>query len=43
MRANAFPGEDRASLRLPEAVAPALADLCLPTEQRNGELVTYRG
>ena len=43
MRANAFPGENRASLPLPEAVAPALADLCLPTEQRNGELVTYRG
>jgi NAD(P)-dependent dehydrogenase (short-subunit alcohol dehydrogenase family) len=39
MRLNAFPGEDRTALPLPEAVAPALAALCLPSEQRHGALV----
>ena len=39
MRLNAFPGEDRQALPAPESVAPALAALCLPTEERNGELV----
>jgi NAD(P)-dependent dehydrogenase (short-subunit alcohol dehydrogenase family) len=39
MRAAAFPGEDRTTLPTPEAVAPALAALCLPTEVRNGALV----
>jgi NAD(P)-dependent dehydrogenase (short-subunit alcohol dehydrogenase family) len=39
MRSDAFPGEDRASLPTPDAVAPALAALCLPTEERNGALV----
>ncbi|HBK08402.1 MAG TPA: oxidoreductase [Acetobacteraceae bacterium] len=43
MRANAFPGEDRSSLPQPTSVAPGLAALCLPTEQRNGELVVYQG
>jgi NAD(P)-dependent dehydrogenase (short-subunit alcohol dehydrogenase family) len=38
MRANAFPGEDRSALPNPDAVAPALAALCLPSEQRNGDL-----
>ena len=41
MRSNAFPGEDRTTLAPPEAVAPALAALCLPTEQRNGALVVF--
>ena len=41
MRSNAFPGEDRATLPNPERVAPALAVLCLPEEQRNGELVRF--
>jgi NAD(P)-dependent dehydrogenase (short-subunit alcohol dehydrogenase family) len=41
MRANAFPGEDRSMLRPPEAVAPVLAALCLPVEERNGELVRF--
>jgi NAD(P)-dependent dehydrogenase (short-subunit alcohol dehydrogenase family) len=41
MRSNAFPGEDRTTLPTPESVAPALAALCLPTEQRNGELVRF--
>jgi NAD(P)-dependent dehydrogenase (short-subunit alcohol dehydrogenase family) len=40
MRIKAFPGEDRATLPAPEAVAPALAALCLPTEDRNGVLVS---
>jgi NAD(P)-dependent dehydrogenase (short-subunit alcohol dehydrogenase family) len=39
MRSNAFPGEDRSALPRPEAVAPALAALCLPVEQPNGTLV----
>jgi NAD(P)-dependent dehydrogenase (short-subunit alcohol dehydrogenase family) len=39
MRAAAFPGEDRGLLPGPEAVAPGLARLCLPTEERNGALV----
>jgi NAD(P)-dependent dehydrogenase (short-subunit alcohol dehydrogenase family) len=41
MRSNAFPGEDRTTLTLPEAVAPSLAALCLPTEERNGVLVRF--
>ncbi len=41
MRSNAFPGESPATLRTPEAVAPALAALCLQTEQRNGMVVTF--
>ena len=39
MRSNAFPGEDRSALPQPEAVAPALAALCLPTDQPNETLV----
>jgi NAD(P)-dependent dehydrogenase (short-subunit alcohol dehydrogenase family) len=39
MRSNAFPGEDRTTLPTPESVAPALAALCLPTEDRNGALI----
>ena len=41
MRFNAFPGEDRATLPLPEAVAPALAALCLPICERNGSLIRF--
>lgn len=41
MRSQAFPGEDRTTLTKPEAVAPALAALCLPTEERNGALVRF--
>jgi NAD(P)-dependent dehydrogenase (short-subunit alcohol dehydrogenase family) len=41
MRSNAFPGEDRTTLPTPQAVAPGLAELCLPTEQRNGEVVRF--
>jgi NAD(P)-dependent dehydrogenase (short-subunit alcohol dehydrogenase family) len=39
MRLNAFPGENRSLLPEPDAVAPALAALCLPGEDRNGVLV----
>jgi NAD(P)-dependent dehydrogenase (short-subunit alcohol dehydrogenase family) len=39
MRMQAFPGEDKSVLPAPEAVAPALAALCLPAEERNGALV----
>jgi NAD(P)-dependent dehydrogenase (short-subunit alcohol dehydrogenase family) len=39
MRLRAFPGEDRSVLPTPEVVAPALAALCLPSEQRHGALV----
>jgi NAD(P)-dependent dehydrogenase (short-subunit alcohol dehydrogenase family) len=39
MRSNAFPGEDRATLPKPDAVASLLAALCLPAEGRNGALV----
>jgi NAD(P)-dependent dehydrogenase (short-subunit alcohol dehydrogenase family) len=41
MRSNAFPGEDRTTLPTPQAVAPGLAELCLPTEERNGDLVRF--
>ena len=41
MRANAFPGEDRSTLPTPEQVAPSLAVLCLPSEERNGALVMF--
>ncbi|HEY0185665.1 MAG TPA: SDR family NAD(P)-dependent oxidoreductase [Rhodopila sp.] len=41
MRSNAFPGEDRTTLPTPAEVAPALAALCLPTEQRNAALVRF--
>jgi NAD(P)-dependent dehydrogenase (short-subunit alcohol dehydrogenase family) len=39
LRSNAFPGENPAKLPRPEAVAPALAALCLPDETRNGAIV----
>jgi NAD(P)-dependent dehydrogenase (short-subunit alcohol dehydrogenase family) len=39
MRMQAYPGEDKSTLPGPEAVAPALAALCLPAEERHGTLV----
>lgn len=39
MRADAMPGEDPSALPPPEAVAPALADLCEPAETRHGQRV----
>jgi NAD(P)-dependent dehydrogenase (short-subunit alcohol dehydrogenase family) len=41
MRMQAFPGEDRTKLVQPEAVAPTLAALCLPSETRNGALIRF--
>ena len=41
LRASAFPGQNPAEIRPPEAVAPALAVLCLPDEARHGELVRF--
>lgn len=41
MRSNAFPGEDRTALPKPESVAPALAALCLPVQERSGSLVRF--
>jgi NAD(P)-dependent dehydrogenase (short-subunit alcohol dehydrogenase family) len=39
LRALAFPGEDPATLRRPADVAPWLASLCLPSEERHGALL----
>ena len=39
LRAAAMPGENPATLRKPEDVAPMLADLCAPSEARHGEVV----
>ena len=41
MRFSAFPGEDQATLPAPDAVAPALATLCLAQEERHGAVVTF--
>jgi NAD(P)-dependent dehydrogenase (short-subunit alcohol dehydrogenase family) len=41
MRSNAFPGEDRTTFPKPEAVAPALAALCLPAQDRSGSLIHF--
>lgn len=39
MRAQAFPGEDPASLRAPEAITEAFVELALPSCTRTGEVV----
>jgi NAD(P)-dependent dehydrogenase (short-subunit alcohol dehydrogenase family) len=39
MRAQAFPGEDPASLRAPEAITEVFVELALPSCTRNGEVV----
>ena len=39
MRADAMPGEDRSTLAQPADVAPALADLCEPAENRHGQII----
>jgi NAD(P)-dependent dehydrogenase (short-subunit alcohol dehydrogenase family) len=41
MRAKAFPGEDPMTLPAPEDVAKAIVALALPSETRNGEIVTF--
>ncbi|HKD76656.1 MAG TPA: SDR family NAD(P)-dependent oxidoreductase, partial [Ktedonobacterales bacterium] len=40
LRARAMPGEDPSTLRKSSDIAPLLAALCLPTEQRHGEVVS---
>lgn len=42
MRAKAFPGEDQATLPTPDDVARQIVELCLPAEQRNGEIVAFK-
>jgi NAD(P)-dependent dehydrogenase (short-subunit alcohol dehydrogenase family) len=39
MRAKAFPGEDPASLRPPEAITDGFVDLAVPGCTKNGEVV----
>jgi NAD(P)-dependent dehydrogenase (short-subunit alcohol dehydrogenase family) len=41
LRAAAFPGEDPASVPLPNAAAVALVALCLPEETRHGAVVRH--
>ncbi len=41
LRFQAMPGEDQSKLPRPSAVAPALAALCLPDEQRHGQVVGW--
>jgi NAD(P)-dependent dehydrogenase (short-subunit alcohol dehydrogenase family) len=40
MRFAAFPGENQETLATPEDVVPALAALCLPTEQPHAAIIT---
>jgi NAD(P)-dependent dehydrogenase (short-subunit alcohol dehydrogenase family) len=40
LRAQAMPGEDPTTLRQPAEVGPAIAKLCLPQEQRQGQIIT---
>jgi NAD(P)-dependent dehydrogenase (short-subunit alcohol dehydrogenase family) len=41
LRFQAMPGEDPSRLPRPSDVAPALAALCLPAEQRHGQVVAW--
>jgi NAD(P)-dependent dehydrogenase (short-subunit alcohol dehydrogenase family) len=41
LRSRAMPGEDPTTLPQPSDVAPSLAALCLPSEQRHASLVRY--
>jgi len=43
MRARAVPGEDPASLPHPDEIAPVFVELCLPGENRHGEIVRAQG
>ena len=43
LRGQAMPGEDQFTLAQPEDVAPMLAALCLPGEQRHGALIAFPG
>src|SRR5215470_16734738 len=41
MRAQAFPGEDPATLEAPDRPAQKIVDLCLPSMQESGKLYAY--
>jgi len=43
MRAKAAPGEDPETLPTPDEIAPKVVELCLPSETRNGEIVSAQG
>ncbi len=42
MRRDAFPGENPATLPPPEDLAPAIVDLVLPSETRNGDIINLQ-
>ncbi len=42
MRARAMPGEDPQTLAPPEAVAPLIVDLLSPSNEKNGETVSFK-
>jgi NAD(P)-dependent dehydrogenase (short-subunit alcohol dehydrogenase family) len=42
MRAKGHPGEDPMTLPAPEDVAPHIVALALPSETRNGEIVSFK-
>ncbi len=42
MRARAMPGEDPQTLAPPEAVAPLIVDLLLPSNEKNGQTVSFK-
>ena len=42
MRAEAFPGEDPATLPAPEELAPLILEMLSPDCRKNGELVSFR-
>jgi len=42
MRAKAMPGEDPATLPLPEALAPLIVEMLSSSYEKNGELVTFQ-
>jgi hypothetical protein len=42
MRQKAMPGEDPATLRPAEAVAPLIVQLLSPACSKNGELVSFK-
>lgn len=43
LREAVFPDEDPTTLPSAEAIAPAIAALCLPSETRHGAIVTWQG
>ena len=43
MRRKAMPGEDPATLKRPEEIAPLIVELLSPSTQKNGEVVNFRG